>query len=222
MTYQCCIMYITATHSACQFEDLEMSNAAKVELTPIPELDPTQANDGDEEIKVKKVAVPAKIIRGRMPLPLVWNIRFVALLAKDANDSSVAKDFFTTAGKVMDVRLNKNFRYITAETTFGQSDIDEASTQLIKNVNEGKIRNADGPSGDYNIDDAKSLFDLLDTMVSGFSSVQADRDAYNVANPRVNKKKEKPSDDEDLEDVQLDEAAIMDVAGDEIDENVFN
>lgn len=164
--------------------------------------------EGTEEAEVVEAApkapVVAKIIRGRMPLPLVWHIRYKASAVGEdtideeteevipggyASDSAVAKEMFTTAGKVMDIRTNRNFKYLTENTTFSQADIDEAVAQLKKNIAEGKKRGADEPSHDYSESEAAPLFAILEAMVSEKSSVREDRDAFNEANPRANTKK---------------------------------
>jgi len=140
-----------------------------------------------------------KLIRGRMPLPLVWNIRFVELVAKPAadgeevvpiTDSSVANKYFTTPGKIMDIRKNANFKYITADTTFNEVDIDAGKAQLVKNVNDGKKRGATEASHDFTMDDAAPLFAILESLVSETSSVDGDKAAYLEKNPRSNAKKE--------------------------------
>ena len=63
--------------------------------------------EATEEVVVKKAPVAIKIIRGRMPLPLVWHVRFNASAVGEdtideetaevtpgtyASDSAVAKD----------------------------------------------------------------------------------------------------------------------------------
>jgi len=181
-----------------------MPRSKKVEA--VEEVEVTETETTEEATEEKAPAGPAKLIRGRMPLPLVWHIRFkesVETLEKNEegeevavhkSDSAVAKDFFTTAGKIMDIRTNRNFKYLTEDTTFDQADIDAAKDQLRKNIAECKMRGADEPSQDYSEDDAKPLFDILDGMVSDKSSIADDRAAYNEANPR--KKKEESAETE--------------------------
>ena len=174
--------------------------------------------EGTEEVAKPKAPVVVKIIRGRMPLPLVWHVRFVASKTSEdtiddetsevipggyTSDSAVAKDMFTTAGKIMDIRTNRNFKYLTEGSTFSQSDIDEAKAMLTKNIAEGKKRGADEASHDYTEDEAKSLFDILDTMVAEKSTIADDRSAFNEANPRAVKAKveavESETDGEDVD-----------------------
>lgn len=155
-----------------------------------------------ETTEPKAPAGPAKLIRGRMPLPLVHYIRFNEVDTIEAegengetikqarnSDSATAKKYFTTPGKIMDIRVNRNFKYLTAGTTFNQVDIDAAKEQLKKNIAEGKIRGAESPSHDFTEEDAAPMFELLDSLVSEKSSVEDDRKAYNEANPRTKKEK---------------------------------
>ena len=67
------------------------------------------------------------IINGRIPLPLVYMIRFEE---GDAKDSEVAAKYFTSTGKVSDIRKNRNFAYITEETKFSSADITAAKEWL--------------------------------------------------------------------------------------------
>lgn len=190
----------------------------------------TAETEGTEEAKAP--AGPAKLIRGRMPLPLVWHIRFVESattvatnddgeeIESHASDSAVAKKFFTTAGKIMDIRTNRNFKYLHEGTKFSQADIDAAKEQLKKNIAEGKMRGTDEPSHDYSEDDAAPMFELLDTMVADESTIEADRAAYNEANPR--KKKETPaSAEEKVEETAEDTVEeVEDELEDELEEEL--
>jgi hypothetical protein len=51
----------------------------------------------------------ANIVRGTLPRPLVYLIRFDEAANKDAD---VAKKYGTTTGKVADIKKNRNFAYI--------------------------------------------------------------------------------------------------------------
>jgi len=155
------------------------------------------ATDESTAKKIKAPAGPAKLIRGRMPLPLVYAVRFVLL--KETmdelgdpivpTDSSVAKILFTTPGKIMDIRTVSNFAYLVESSTFNQEDIDIAKEQLENNIATGKIRGDSDVTIDFTMVDAKHLFDMLDSMVSDESSIANDRKVYLEANPRANKKK---------------------------------
>src|ERR1043165_2666026 len=73
----------------------------------------------------------ANIVRGVMPLPLVYLIRFEE--PKDTKDADVAKKYGTTSGKVADIRKNRNFGYIDADFKPTQEQID-ASIKWLKAV----------------------------------------------------------------------------------------
>jgi len=63
------------------------------------------------------------IIKGRMPLAVVHLLRFGN--TKDGATKDLAKQFGTTVGKVDDVKKNRNFAYIVADTKFTKGQIDE-------------------------------------------------------------------------------------------------
>lgn len=56
---------------------------------------------------------PAAIVRGVMPVLLVYMVKFESDAA--AKDADVAKMFGTTSGKVSDIRKGRNFAYLTKE-----------------------------------------------------------------------------------------------------------
>ena len=70
------------------------------------------------EVETPKV----DIIRGRMPLAMVYVIRF----REDGTDSELAAKYRTTPGKVNDIKKSANFAYIVKSTRFSQEDIDKA------------------------------------------------------------------------------------------------
>lgn len=63
--------------------------------------------------KAKKVVEPAVIIRGRMPVAVVAQVRF----GKNSADGtkSLATLYGTTVGKVDDIKKNRNFAYVTED-----------------------------------------------------------------------------------------------------------
>jgi len=74
----------------------------------------TEPEVATAEKKVRAPKDPAKaldIINGRMPLPLVYCIRFKE--AADAKASAIAKEYGTSVGKAFDIRKGSNFGYIT-------------------------------------------------------------------------------------------------------------
>lgn len=68
-------------------------------------------------------ATTVDIIRGRMPMPIVWLIRFEE---STASDGATAKKYRTTNGKVNDIRKVRNFGYITADSKFSAEDLEAA------------------------------------------------------------------------------------------------
>jgi len=143
-----------------------------------------------EETEEKKVKVEKPdIIRGRMPLPLVYVIRFL-----DGKDSEgvVADRYRTTPGKVSDIRKNANFKYITLETKFSKEDIDKAveRTALL------------GDQESY-------VNDLLGQLEP---ATQAELDAANAerkaARKPKGKKGDKPKDPEPVAEVEADELGV--------------
>jgi len=174
----------------------------------------TEENDvveGTEDEDTPKVIVAAAISRGRMPLPLVWYIRFV----EDGNDSEIAKRYFTTPGKINDIKKNANFKYISEGSTFSEADIEAAKAQIKKNFTEGKKRGAEALSNDVTLEDSVYSVEALDQIDIGDSSIAADRIAYNEANPR--KAKSKDVDSEGAQEAQDPEAELSDEDDAELD-----
>lgn len=68
------------------------------------------------------------IISGRMPVAVVHLLRFGNHKAGATKDNALL--FGTTVGKVDDVKKNRNFAYVVAETKFTQAQIDEGVTWL--------------------------------------------------------------------------------------------
>jgi hypothetical protein len=64
---------------------------------------------GETPAAEKKAPVLANIIRGRMPVGIVYIVRFNH---KDEKVSDLAKAFGTTTGKIVDVLQNNNFGYV--------------------------------------------------------------------------------------------------------------
>ena len=68
------------------------------------------------ETKVRAPKDPSKaldILNGRMPLPIVYAIRFQE--DAGAKNSDLAKKYGTSVGKVFDIRKGSNFGYITKD-----------------------------------------------------------------------------------------------------------
>lgn len=74
------------------------------------------AKDKSQDVETQEVEAvetpKVEIIRGRMPVAIVAQIRFAE---GDATTSAVAAKYRTTVGKVDDIRKNRNFGYVDAE-----------------------------------------------------------------------------------------------------------
>lgn len=71
----------------------------------------TETTNTTPAAETKEKAAPAEIIRGRMPVAIVYLARFGNMKA----DSTKAKadKFGTTVGKIDDIAKNRNFAYVT-------------------------------------------------------------------------------------------------------------
>lgn len=80
------------------------------------------------EATVKKEPVLANIIRGRMPVGVVYIVRF----GDNKNEASkdLAKMFGTTIGKIEDIKKDRNFGYVKADFKPTQAQKDEAIAWL--------------------------------------------------------------------------------------------
>lgn len=77
----------------------------------------------NKEVQAEVTPVVAvDIIRGRMLLPIVYLIKF----KEEGTDAELAARYRTTGGKVSDIKGNRNFGYIKAESRFSADDINEA------------------------------------------------------------------------------------------------
>ena len=84
--------------------------------TDIQTADVPSSNEPSAETKVRAPKDPAKaldILNGRMPLPIVYAIRFQE--EAGAKNSELAKKYGTSVGKVFDIRKGSNFSYITKD-----------------------------------------------------------------------------------------------------------
>lgn len=140
------------------------------------------------EKEQKKPAEPAKLARGRMPAPLVAWIRF----NEEGNDSEIARKFFTTPGKINDIKKGRGFAYITKDTKFSKADIDDAIAKVKDNFVNGKGRG--GKVSDTTADDAKYAIECLGKLKPAEeSTLEADRAA--TRKPR-GKNKDEPKAEE--------------------------
>lgn len=70
---------------------------------------------GAVAVAAKPAKEKANIVRGVMPVLLVYLIKFES--DAGAKDADVAKNFGTTSGKVSDVRKGRNFAYLSKDFT---------------------------------------------------------------------------------------------------------
>lgn len=77
---------------------------------------------------------PVAIIRGRIPLAIVFLIRFVE--KAEETTKNLAEKYATTVGKIDDIRKNRNFAYVDADVRFTQAQIDEAHAYIVQHENE--------------------------------------------------------------------------------------
>lgn len=108
----------------------------------------TEGTEGTE----KKEKVLLDIINGRMPLALVYLIRFEETAEKDAE---LATKYKTSNGKISDIRKNRNFGYVTEDMDFAQADIDAARAYLEKATLKGNT---------FSSDEVDSITSMLDTL----------------------------------------------------------
>lgn len=71
----------------------------------------------------KEAAKKVDIIRGRMPVAMVYAVRFGNLAEGSAEKQRL---FATTVGKIYDIEKNRNFGYVTEDVKFTQEQIDDA------------------------------------------------------------------------------------------------
>lgn len=82
------------------------------------------AKEIDEQTETEE-AVVVDIVRGRMPLAMVYVIRFV----EEGTDGELARKYRTTPGKINDIKKNRNFAYVTEDTKFSAAEIDKAKNR---------------------------------------------------------------------------------------------
>ncbi len=138
----------------------------------------------DKKVKIdskeskKPTVTQGPICRGRMPLPLVKYIRY----NEEGSDTDIARKYFTTAGKVSDIRKGRNFGYINTNTTFSKADIEAAKAQLVANFSERKKRGSDEVVQEVSQNDAKYSLDVLSKIKTGESTLASDREKFKADN----------------------------------------
>ena len=186
-----------------------IEEAAETETETETETEATAEAETEGKLEAeKKPAEPVKLARGRMPAPLVAHIRF----NEEGNDSEIARKFFTTPGKINDIKKGRGFAYITKDTKFSKADIDAAIAKVKENFVSGKGRG--GKVSDTTIDDAKYAIECLEAMTtSDESTLEADRSA--ARKPRGKDKDESPANEPSSDAKKVSEAKTEEPAAEE-------
>jgi hypothetical protein len=85
----------------------------------------TEAKTETQAPEAKAAKEPVKkvdIIRGRMPVAMVYAVRFGNLAEASADKQRL---FATTVGKIYDIEKGRNFGYVTEDVKFTQEQIDD-------------------------------------------------------------------------------------------------
>lgn len=165
------------------------------------------------EVKKKEEKKPNRLCKGAMPMPLVWYIKFF----ESGSISEIAKKYFTTPGKITDIKSGNNQKYIVESMTWSKEDLDEARSAVKANF----IRGQDDPNATKRQlattksgDEAYSLeiLDKLDDMEFDENAITLDKSRSNwrEANPRATKSRSKVPE----ADVESDKANDLDDDGD--------
>lgn len=133
----------------------------------------------------KKEKVLLDIINGRMPLPLVYIIRFEE--SADAKDSELAAKYKTSVGKISDIRKNRNFGYITEGLAFTQADVDGANAYLAKTTLKGNSFTDDEKN------DITSKLDALPVDDAAAAAITEARKANRKTSPKKDKADDAPA-----------------------------
>ena len=105
------LVLLTAVSAAAAEAGATSDTSGAQETTEVP-----SSNEPTAETKARAPKDPAKaldILNGRMPLPIVYAIRFQE--DAGAKNSELAKKYGTSVGKVFDIRKGSNFGYITKD-----------------------------------------------------------------------------------------------------------
>lgn len=105
------LLLLTAVSGAAAEAGATSDTSGAQTTTEVP-----SSNEPTAETKVRAPKDPAKaldILNGRMPLPIVYAIRFQE--DAGAKNSELAKKYGTSVGKVFDIRKGSNFGYITKD-----------------------------------------------------------------------------------------------------------
>ena len=105
------LVLLTAVSAAAAEAGAASDTSGAQETTEVP-----SSNEPTAETKARAPKDPAKaldILNGRMPLPIVYAIRFQE--DAGAKNSELAVKYGTSVGKVFDIRKGSNFGYITKD-----------------------------------------------------------------------------------------------------------
>ena len=105
------LVLMTAVSAAAAEAGATSDTSGAQETTEVP-----GSTEPTVETKARAPKDPAKaldILNGRMPLPIVYAIRFQE--EAGAKNSELAKKYGTSVGKVFDIRKGSNFGYITKD-----------------------------------------------------------------------------------------------------------
>lgn len=105
------LVLLTAVSAAAAEAGATSDTSGAQETTEVP-----GSTEPTVETKARAPKDPAKaldILNGRMPLPIVYAIRFQE--EAGAKNSDLAKKYGTSVGKVFDIRKGSNFGYITKD-----------------------------------------------------------------------------------------------------------
>lgn len=100
-------------------------------------------NKKDQTVEEKEVnenpattaTEPLRMCKGQMPAPLVWYIRFHEVAE---NASALARKYFTTPGKIVDIQKSNNQKYIVENMKWSEKDIEAAAEQVKANFVRGQ------------------------------------------------------------------------------------
>lgn len=112
--------------------------AAKTEKAAPAVKDVPKTNTEGTEVKKEKNLIP-NIIRGRMPIAVVFMVRFGD--QKGGETKALADLFGTTVGKITDIKKKSTFAYLPENFKPTQAQKDEGIAWLQKHVGfkEGKV-----------------------------------------------------------------------------------
>lgn len=161
----------------------------------------------NQEVAVKN-ANP-NIIRGRMPVAVVHQIRF----GNDKNDASkvLAAKYGTTVGKIDDIKKGRNFSYITQEFKPTQSQLDDGLEWLTRHpqYNTGNVDTIINELSNTVVATAEEAaeFETKRRLAGGQKHVNAEGEVVNGGggNRRKNKKAVENQETEVAKDVSGDD-----------------